>query len=168
MEGSIKYNQIVFIDEEDTSFAPFAAKLLEKKLRDRRIYQIETSSRGTVVLFDEPANPKVSEIAWSFGINLSQHRSKELEPEIFNDTSLFLCLDNRSRLKALEKCLKAADIYTLREYVMEQGDVFHPVGGSIEQYETACRNVERLVDLLLVKLGIDEENEKEYEAEENE
>ena len=143
-----KIRNIIFADEDDTEMAPFAAELLKKKLWARQLYSYCIESCGAIVLFSEPVNPKIAEAAWSFGVSLSEHRAKEADTALFSDDSLILCMDNPSKSRILKKCHGAANVYTLKEYLGEKGDVYLPLGGTMEQYEAACGAVDRLLEAL--------------------
>ena len=53
------YKKIIFVSVSDTCRGPLAEKLLQKE----EIDGIQSESRGTVVLFSEPINPKAVVIA---------------------------------------------------------------------------------------------------------
>ena len=54
--------------------------------------EIKTESRGLVVLFNEPVNPKAAAIAKSKGIDISIEKSEPLEEEDFDDATLVLVM----------------------------------------------------------------------------
>ncbi len=149
MNFTDKYNHIIFVDESDTNLGPFAAALLGKKLKERRIYSFSVSSRGNVVLFPEPVNPKITEIAASCGLDLGAHKARPLLDEDFSADTLILAIDGESDRQVHENHRDVANVFALRQYVGENGDVVTPIGGDIDKYRAACELTERLLDLLI-------------------
>jgi len=147
----MKFRRVIFIDEENTRLGPFAAALLRKKLAAKGS-DIRSISRGTVVLFSEPANQKVAEAARHFGVNLDHHRAAGLTEQDFTGDTLLLALDNNSKRQAFETCSGVASIFTLKEYVGENGDIRLPIGEPVSKYETVCETIDRLLELLTEKL----------------
>ena len=155
------FEKIIFVDEENTRLGPLAAALLAKKLIEADVHGYDVCSRGNVVLFPEPANPKIEEIAEGFGISLAEHRAVQLEDGDFSSRTLTIAIDNSSKAKVYEKYVSAANAFTLKEILDENGDIFFPLGASSEQYESAGENVERLVSDLARKLALMEEEKKQ-------
>ncbi len=149
MKFADKYNHIIFVDESDTNLGPFAAALFEKKLKERGIYSFSISSRGNVVLFPEPVNPKVTEIGASYGLDLGTHKARPLLDRDFSADTLILTIDGESDRQVHENHLDVANVFALRQYVGENGDVVTPIGGDIDKYMTACELTGRLLDLLI-------------------
>ncbi len=147
----MKYKKVIFIDEENTRLSPFAAMLFRKKMIDRGL-SVMSDSRGTVVLFPEPANQKVADLAIGFGVTLLHHRATGLTPEDFTSDTLMLALDGISKKRAFDIQTGMANIFTLREYVGESGDLKLPIGEALEKYETVCETIDRLLELLADKL----------------
>ena len=63
-----------------------------------------------------------------------------------------LALDGTSKKRAFDIQTGMANIFTLREYVGENGDIRLPIGEPIEKYEAICKTLERLLELLVEKL----------------
>ena len=144
-------SKVIFIDEENTRLSPFAGELFRKKLKEKGM-DIETGSKGTVVLFPEPANQKVLELALEYGIVLSGHQAQALEDGDFEGNVLILAMDNSSKRRAYESHPEMINIFTLKEYVGENGDIRLPLGESIENYGAVCETIDKLLDLLIQKL----------------
>lgn len=152
----MKYRKVIFIDEENTRLSPFTAVLFRKKMIDTGL-ALQSASRGTVVLFPEPANQKVADLAIGFGVTLQHHRATMLSPEDFSEDTLMLALDSTSKKRAFDIQTGMGNIYTLKEYVGESGDLRLPLGEPKEKYETVCENIDRLLNALADKL-IEEES----------
>lgn len=147
-----RFQDIIFLDEEGTDLSPYAGVLLQRKLKERGIHGIQVYSRGNVVLFPEPANQKIQELAKINGMSLEDYRARPLEGNEFADTTLVLTFNAASKQMVYDNFPNAANVYMLREYVGEVGEIRLPLGGSIEEYEAVCRVVDRVTDSLLEKL----------------
>ena len=148
----MKYNRIIFLDEENTALSPLAEKMLKKKLNKDNMFGINVLSRGNVVLFPEPVNQKLVELGHKFGLVLSDHTAEQMTPEDFEEGTLVLALDINSKVKAYSKYRGAANVYTLREFIGEQGDIKLQFGKSIEEYKDTCLLLDRSIELLKEKL----------------
>lgn len=147
-----KYNKIIFLDEENTALGPLAAEILKKKLAAEGLSAIRVLSRGNVVLFPEPANQKVVEIANRNGLKLENHVAAQMEETDYEEGTLVLALDINSKVKAYSKYVNAANVYTLREFIGEQGDIKFQIGKNIEEYNDTYLFLERTIDILKDKL----------------
>ena len=147
-----RFRTIIFLDEEGTGLSPYADILLKWKLWDRGIDGLEVSSRGNVVLFEEPANQKIAELARMKGLPLEDYRARELDGTEFADNTLILTFNAESKQKVYDRFPNAMNVYMLREFVGESGDIRLPLGGTIEEYNNVCGVVDRVTDSLLEKL----------------
>lgn len=150
--------KVVFIDEENTGLGPFAATLFKKKSIEGHV-NVSSDSRGTVVLFPEPVNRKLAQIAIGYGISLDHHAAVQLNNEDFEGDVLLLALDNSSKKRVFEINNGFSNIFTLKEFLGEAGDIKLPIGEPIEKYEIVCEMIDRLTSNLIEKLK-DEEKEK--------
>ena len=149
------FNKVIFVDEENTRLGPFAGVLFEERARQAGL-DIQTESRGLVVLFPEPANQKIAKIAASLGLSLENHKAEALCTQDFSQENLVLALDEITKKRIFETFATPANVFTLREYVGEIGSVIFPIGEPMEKYEAVCDTVSRLMDALINKLREDE------------
>lgn len=147
-----RFKDIIFLDEENTALSVVAQAMLMRALDAARVFGIRILSRGNVVLFPEPVNPKVKELAGADGLNISGHVAKQMKNEDFSDDTLVLALDTDSKLKAYSMYLNAANVYTLREYTGEQGDIKFLMGKEINEYSETYALLKRTIDNLVKKL----------------
>lgn len=152
-----KFKKIIFLDEEGTGLSPYAEVLFDKKLKERQIEGISVTSRGNIVLFPEPANQKIAELARIKGLSLDEYTASALQDTEFSESTLILTFNADSKQKVYDSFPKAANVYMLREFVGETGDITLPLGGSIEEYDAVCAVVDRVTDRLLERLTRSEE-----------
>lgn len=126
--------------------------LLERGLDGR----IEVDSAGTGSWHvGEPADPRMRETARRYGIDLSEHRARQVRFEDFDEFDLIVAMDrqNLEDLRAMAPHSARRRIRLLREWDPEGGqDVPDPYYGGprgFEQvHEIVSRSVERLIDEL--------------------
>ena len=147
--------KVIFVDEDNTGLSPFAATLFRKKALEGSL-KITAESRGTIVLFPEPVNRKLSEAAVGFGTALEDHQAAALEEKDFTADALILTMDSATKKRVLDTGSGFSNVFTLKEYVEETGDVRLPLGESTDKYVIVCETVERLVEHLIEKLRDEE------------
>ena len=158
-----KYSWIIFLDEEGTGLSPYAKVLLDWKMRCRSIEGIMTLAKGNVVLFSEPANQKITELARLRGLSLNDYKSVEMDGTEFSDDTLILTFNADVKQQIYDRFPNAFNVYMLREFLGESGEIILPVGGSLEEYDAVCAVVDRVTDKLLEKLLYEDDNvEIEY------
>ena len=127
-----KYNMIIFVCTANTCRSPMAATIMSSRKKDKDIL---VSSRGMVVLFPEPYNPKAVAVVSSHGLIMPSKSSRQLEKEDFNNDTLVLTMSDRQKQKIYAQFENAINVYTLEEYVGSQdGDIEDPYGKGIEEY----------------------------------
>lgn len=138
-----KYNKIIFVCTANTCRGPMAATIMNSRKGDRDIL---VSSRGMVVLFPEPYNPKAVAVASSHGLIMPSKSSKQLEKEDFNNDTLVLTMTNIHKQKIYASFENAINVYTLEEYVgSDDGDVEDPYGKGIEEYIKCYEKLDALI-----------------------
>ena len=147
-----EYQTIIFLDEDGARLSPYAAEAAKYKLKEAGLGRINVFARGAVVLFPEPANPLIVELAAKKGLKLAGYRAKALSEDEFSDETLILSLDNASRQSAYHHFSGAKNIYVLREYVGETGDIKLVWGGTEEDYEATAATMNRVLDDLVKML----------------
>ena len=147
-----RFNTIIFLDEEGTGLSPYAEVLLKWKINDRKISGLNVCSKGNIVLFPEPANQKIVELARIKGLSLEGYTASELEGNEFSERTLILSFSAESKQKVYDRFPNAANVYMLREFVGESGDIRLPLGGTLEEYDAVCAVVDRVTDRLLEQL----------------
>lgn len=145
----MRYSKIIFVSQDDTYRAPVAATILKRKIGNK---DIKIESRGLVVHFPEPANPKGVEVAKAHGLNLSRHTARQLTEMDFGVDILVLVMTERGKQKIYDRFVKAVDVYSIKEFVGSTGDVDIPYGKSIEEYEDNFVFIEKLINEVIKKI----------------
>lgn len=112
----------------------------------------EVLSRGLVVLFSEPANPKACDVCLSHDLSLEDHRTLPLKKSDITENTLVLTMTDSQKDIVKHRFGDDVEVYALKEFVGEQGDVSDPYGGPITVYEDCFVELSRLVKKLTYKL----------------
>ena len=144
----LEFSKILFVTDSDTSLGPLAAALLKHYLPLERV---SIDSRGLAVLFPEPMNPKTVAIAASKGIDIDR-TSMQLEDTDFGEDVLVLVLDETKKQGIYDDFSEAINVYTLKEYINEQGSITNPDGGELADYAKLYETIDEVVIKLANKL----------------
>ena len=91
-----KYDRLIFVSSSDTAVGPMAEAILQSKFL---LEELEITSKGVVVLFPEPINPKAEAVLVSNGLTMKNHMSDPLVREDFEDRTLVIALDESVKQK---------------------------------------------------------------------
>lgn len=115
--------------------------------------EITVISRGLVVLFEEPSNPKADTVLRNHNLTIEEHTSKPLIQEDIQENTLILTMTEEQKEKVLREYDDCQSVYTLREYVGEEGDVSDPYGKTLTDYEECYIELARLIKKTIYKLN---------------
>ncbi|MBM4399864.1 MAG: protein tyrosine phosphatase, partial [Candidatus Cloacimonetes bacterium] len=87
------------------------------------------------------------------GINASEHYSRKIDEEIMNSSWLVLTMEQRQRDLIIAKFPESAHkVFTLREYVGENGDIADPIGYDIDYYRDIYHQIDEAIQKLINRL----------------
>lgn len=115
--------------------------------------EIEIRSRGMVVLFPEPPNPRAETVIASHGLKLENHRARQLKKRDITEDTLILTMTLSEKIQIMEEFDAKQNVYTIKEFVDEDGDVIDPYGGDLVDYENCYSELYRLVKKSSIKLN---------------
>ena len=146
----MKYDKVVFVCTGNTCRSPMAEAIYRGMSVDGTI---EVCSRGLVVLFPEPSNQKAEMVVENHNLSLDNHVSTQLTKEDLEGNLLVITMTFAQKLKIAEEFGLSGNLYTLKEYVGEEGDVIDPYGGTVLDYEECFSELSRLIKKSLIKLN---------------
>jgi protein-tyrosine-phosphatase len=147
MEVTMKYGRILFVCRDNTTLSPLAEAIFHNAYTGE---PVETGSRGVVVLFEVPINPKVNVVLGSHGMEAASATTKKLSSADINSKTLVLVM-YQSEKDTLVKEYPDADIEVLSRLVNEE-EIFDPYGGTLMDYEKAFGQLSIIIKKLIITL----------------
>lgn len=145
--------RILLICTGNTCRSPMAEALLNHKLKIHGCKQVMALSAGVNAAADSSASPLAIAVMQDRGIDLSRHRSRQLQPEYIAAADLILVMTSGHR-QLLRRLYPAAvaKIYTLGEFCGQSEDISDPYGGTENDYEQCAEQLQTLLTLAWEKL----------------
>lgn len=113
---------------------------------------LEVTSRGLVVLFPEPVNPKAETVLATHGLIMNSHTARQFKPEEVDEGTLLLTMNTVQKRRLAIDFFINDNVYTLPEYAGEHGDVDDPYGKEAEAYEACYTKLQELVQNVVYRL----------------
>lgn len=145
----MEYNRVIFVSKENITLSPMAEWLFKSILMDK---DKEILSRGLVVLFPEPRNMKVTDILISHSIPCEEQISQEFVLEEVTEQTLIITMNFVEKVKVLEEFGIDKNVYTIKEFAGEDGEVIAPHGGDENAYEASYVEMKDLLYKIKKKL----------------
>jgi len=103
-------------------------------------------SAGTWAVEGVRANPKTQQIMTEFGLDISDHLSQIVSPELLKSSNLILTMEpGHKEALQIEFPEVARRVYLLSEMIGLNFMIIDPVGGEIEEYRATAREIERII-----------------------
>lgn len=148
-----RFDRLIFVSNSDTCRGAMAKGIMRGKYL---LSDLEVDSRGLVVLFPEPVNPKVEAVMESHGQSLKDHAARALSETDFDERTLILVLDSDNQRKVFENYENAKNVFLLSSYVSSTEEIKNPYGGSLEDYGVCYHVLDGLISKLVVLLNEEE------------
>lgn len=149
-----RYDRLIFVSTSDTAIGPMAQAILESKYL---LEELAVTSKGVVVLFPEPINPKAEAVLVSNGLSMKDHMSDPLVREDFDGRTLVLAVSRSVREKVLHEFeAEDGEIFALSDFVGESWEPMDPYGGALADYGQCFAQLETLISKLVVQLNEEE------------
>lgn len=145
------FDRLIFVCRENTSRS-IMAETIYKSITENS--NLEVISRGMVVLFPEPVNEKVITVLTNHGLSPLRQTSIQLEKEDFTKNTLVLTMTESIKNKILLSYPDLREVYTLKEFSGEIGDVLDPYGGTLLDYEDCFNELVMLIKKTIYKLEL--------------
>ena len=147
-----RYDKLIFVCTGNTCRSPMA-EVIYKNLET--VSEMKVISRGLVVLFSEPINPKAEIILNKHDLESDHHAAKGLKASDFNQNTLILTMALHHKQKIIDYYPDFENVFTIKEFAGEVGDVVDPYGGTLVDYEECYIELARLVKKAIYKLNED-------------
>ena len=133
----------MFICSGNTCRSPLAEGLFKKYLNDNNINDIEVGSAGVGVFPGDAVSINSILVAGSRGIDISEHRARNINPEHLMSTDLFFCMSDSHKQVLLRHCDENKIVVL---------NVPDPYGRPIENYEECAKRLESQFPQILERI----------------
>jgi protein-tyrosine-phosphatase len=144
-----RFQKVIFVSTGGTCRS-IIAKAIYKSINEND--NLDIMSRGMVVLFDEPANPKAVAIAKSKGLSIDDEQAEQLTMDDFGDDVLIIVMTDLLKKKVYEDFADAVNVYSIREFTGEAVDVEATYGGELADYGALYEYLDKLVTIVKEKV----------------
>ncbi len=135
--------KIMFICSGNTCRSPLAEGLFKKYLNENNITDIEVGSAGIGAFPGDGVSINSILVAGSRGIDISEHRARNINPEHLMSTDLFFCMSDSHKQVLLRHCDENKIVVL---------NVPDPYGRPIEAYEECAKMLENQFPQILEKI----------------
>ncbi|MDO5402675.1 MAG: protein tyrosine phosphatase [Eubacteriales bacterium] len=152
-----RFNKIIFVCIGNTCRSPMAATIMHAFLPEMLV-----ESRGMVVLFPEPYNPKAVAVCSRHNMIMPSNCATELTGEDFSNDTLVLVMNKDMKHKIYDTFATAINVYTLGEFAGETDvEIADPYGKGAEEYNSCFEGLYRLIEKSAEILK-DNKNKEDY------
>lgn len=158
--------KILVVCTANITRSPYVAALLRTLLTKHGSHlrrRISVESAGVNANPNMPALPTMSTIAYTKGLDLQNHRSRILTPEMIREATLILTMEQAHKERILQRHPEMFEkVFLITEYGRGQdrsevGDVIDPTGKDLEEFQEFVALAEseskRVMDYML-RMGV--------------
>lgn len=129
---------ILFVCTGNTCRSPMAAGLMNKIAIEEDL-DVRIESAGLFAAEGSPASDEAIEAMKKYDVDLSDHRAKQITPELIEKSDVILTMTAAQKMLLAE--VAGDKTYTLCEYAGTKGDIADPFGGDLEEYEEVAQMI---------------------------
>lgn len=136
---------VLFICTANLCRSPMAMAILRSQV-EHSSDEWRIESAGTWAVEGVRANLKTQQIMTEFGLDISDHLSQIVTPELLKSFNLILTMEpGHKEALQIEFPEVARRVYLLSEMIGLNFMIIDPVGGEIEEYRATAREIEHLI-----------------------
>lgn len=145
-----RYNKILFVCEDNTATSLMAEQICKSMVTDEAV---TIESRGMVVLFPEPINPKAQVVLINHGFSLEEDRvARMLDMDDLDDETLVLTMTVAQKDRIVRDYMNVGSVYSMLGFIEEENDMMDPYGGTLVEYEECFATLSRVIKKIVIKL----------------
>lgn len=151
-----EFMRILFVCTGNTCRSPLAESIARHRIAARALHDLEVASAGTSAWTDAPASDGSLLVALEHGLDLGDHRARQLSPELVAASDIILTMGPH-HLERAEALGGAGRTWLLTGFVdaAHARPVSDPFGGDLEVYRATFDELEREIDVLLDRINHD-------------
>lgn len=150
--------KIMFICTGNICRSAMADMLMQKKLKDNNIENIEVYSAGTFAEDGDMPTYNAIEIMKQYDVKMKNHKATNIRNSKIEEMDLILCATNSHKITILQMYPNLnGKVYTMKEYVNDNGeysdiDISDPWGYDMEIYRFCASEINKCLDKLIEKI----------------
>lgn len=149
--------KIMFICTGNICRSAMAKALMEKKVKDYQLINIEIYSSGIFAETGDKASYSAIEIMQEYGIDLTKHEATNIKQSNIQEMDLILCATASHKYSVLQMYPQLKEkVYTIKEYAkdnkQEDLDIKDPWGYDIEIYRYCAAEIDKYIEEIIKKI----------------
>jgi ribose 5-phosphate isomerase B len=141
---------ILIVGTNNTTRSYMAEAVFRRLCEEKELEDIEVNSRGIVVLFPEPVNPRAAQAAGDAGYKMKEFQATKLAAADVEDADLIFTVTPEEKERVLadfkEELGDADKVFTISEAAKESVGIPNPYGKEPEDYATCFVTVKRMCE----------------------
>lgn len=129
------------------------AEMLFRHIMKDKPLLVRVRSAGMAAVDGAAVAPQVLSVLREKRVH-NDHRAQRLNQESLDWADLILTMTEAHKNHVLQM-VDHENVFTLREYVGDRGDIRDPFGGDVREYEKCAEELESLLFVLSEKIGKD-------------
>lgn len=138
--------KILFVCTGNTCRSPMAQGIMQAKLNERGIKDIEVESAGVATLGGDAVSPNAVEAVKKYNADISNHRSRQISKYLLDESDLIIGM-TQSHIDALKPYVNENKLRVLGDGIPD------PYGGDLRVYEICAASIAVALDCLLNELA---------------
>lgn len=152
----MKIKKIIFICTGNTCRSPMA-QVIAQQILIKKKYDIDVISRGISVIEQQKANKQAINVVSKYNHDLSQHITSAFNIKDVDEHTLILTMTKQHKqiLQMYNKDI-INQIFSLHEYINENGSIKDPYGQSLLVYEQCYTQLQQIIGKIFNKIESEE------------
>lgn len=141
---------ILIVGTNNTTRSYMAEAVIRRLCEEKELEDVQVISRGLVVLFPEPVNPRAAQAVGDAGYKMKEFQAAKLMPADVEEADLILTVTPEEKEHILadyeEELGETGKVYTISEAAGEPVGIPNPYGKEAEDYATCFITVKRMCE----------------------